>query len=162
MGAPCPPHWSFAARAAYFGDRMCAFCDHRNPPGAKFCNDCASPLQLKPCNQCDAINDQAATNCYKCSAAYSILLSTSGATPVSPTADLTLAWATPSDLPAPATETQPLFAASAFRAAWRRLTAGVRVGCNLDHHNCGYLCRVPHRSSDTGPRGSRLATDWCP
>lgn len=45
MGSPCPPHWTFAARAAYFGDRMCAFCAHRNPAGAKFCNECAAPLE---------------------------------------------------------------------------------------------------------------------
>src|SRR6185295_8801901 len=122
MGSPCPPHWTFAARAAYFGDRMCAFCDHRNPAGAKFCNDCASPLHLKPCKQCDAINDQASTNCYKCGAAYPALFSTSEATPVSPAADPTQALATPSDLPVPATATQQLFAASASPVAWRRLT----------------------------------------
>lgn len=69
MGSPCPPHWSFAARAAYFGDRLCGFCEHRNPPGANFCNDCAAPLNLKPCRQCDGINDQSASHCHKCGAA---------------------------------------------------------------------------------------------
>src|ERR1043165_4270732 len=108
MGSPCPPHWTFAARAAYFGDRMCAFCDHRNPAGAKFCNDCASPLHLKPCNQCDAISDQAATNCYKCGTAYPALSITSEPTPVSPAAGPALALATPSDPPVPADATQPL------------------------------------------------------
>ena len=45
---------------------QCLFCDHANPIGAKFCNDCAGPLHLKLCKQCDAINDLPATNCYKC------------------------------------------------------------------------------------------------
>ena len=114
MGSPCPPHWTFAARAAYFGDRMCPFCDHRNPAAAKFCNDCASPLHLKPCKQCDAVNDQAATNCYECGAACPVLFSTPEATPVLPAADSTPARATPGDVAVAATVTQPLFAASAL------------------------------------------------
>ena len=72
MGSPCPPRWTFAERAAYFGDRMCAFCGHRNPAGARFCNDCASPLHLKPCKQCDGVNDHAATSCHNCGAAYPV------------------------------------------------------------------------------------------
>src|SRR5436190_24237996 len=72
MGSPCPPHWSFAARAAYFGERLCPFCDHRNPPGASFCNECAGPLQLKPYKECDGINDLSATHCHKCGAASSV------------------------------------------------------------------------------------------
>jgi ribosomal protein L40E len=124
MGSPRPPHWTFAARAAYFGDRMCAFCNHRNPAGAKFCNDCASPLHLKPCKQCDAVNDQAATNCYKCGAACPVLFSTAAATRGLSTADSTPAWATPGDVAVAATATQPLFAASALRAGWRLLRPG--------------------------------------
>ena len=124
MGPPCPPHWTFAARAAYFGDRMCAFCDHRNPAGAKFCNDCASPLHLKPCNQCDAVNHQTATNCYKCGAACPVLFSTPEATSVLPAADLTPAWAIPGDVAVAATVTEPLFGASALRAGWRLLRPG--------------------------------------
>src|SRR5215471_9532148 len=50
MDSPSP--WSYAACAAYFGDLLCRFCDHYNPAGAKFCNDCGSPLHLKPCEQC--------------------------------------------------------------------------------------------------------------
>jgi hypothetical protein len=45
---------------------QCLFCDHVNPAGAKFCNDCGSPLHLKWCSQCEAVNDQAAKNCFKC------------------------------------------------------------------------------------------------
>jgi ribosomal protein L40E len=49
---------------------QCLFCGHTNPAGAKFCNDCASPMHLKPCNRCDAINDLPAKNCYKCGAEF--------------------------------------------------------------------------------------------
>ena len=123
MGSPCPPHWTFAARAAYFGDRMCAFCDHRNPAGAKFCNDCASPLHLKPCRRCDAVNDQAATSCYKCGAACPVSLGNT--TPVLPAADATLASTTSGDVAVRATITQPLFVASPLRAGRRLLGRGL-------------------------------------
>ena len=89
MDSPPPAPWTNAARAGYFGDRVCPFCDHHNPVGAKFCNDCGSPLDLKPCNQCDAVNHQAATNCYKCGADYPALFTTPETTPVLPTADPT-------------------------------------------------------------------------
>ncbi len=120
MDSPPPAPWTYAARAAYFGDRVCPFCDHHNPAGAKFCNDCCSPLDLKPCNQCDAVNHQAATNCYKCGAECPALFTTLDATPVLPAADVTTpAWATPGDVGVAASVTQPLFAAGALRAGWR-------------------------------------------
>jgi hypothetical protein len=50
---------------------QCLFCSHDNPQGAKFCNDCGSPLHLRPCWECNAINDAASETCYKCGAAYS-------------------------------------------------------------------------------------------
>ena len=127
MGSPRPPHWTFAARAAYFGDRMCAFCDHRNPAGAKFCNECASPLHLKPCSKCDAVNHQTATNCYKCGAACPVLFGTSEATSVLPAAAPAPGWARPSDIAVAATVTEPIFATSAFRADWRLLRPGQLV-----------------------------------
>src|SRR5439155_24958320 len=46
----------------------CLFCGHDNPAEAKFCNNCAEPLRLKPCERCDAINDASATNCHQCGA----------------------------------------------------------------------------------------------
>src|SRR6516225_3964563 len=49
---------------------QCLFCSHDNPQGAKFCNECGSPLHLRPCWECDAINDAASETCYKCGAAY--------------------------------------------------------------------------------------------
>src|SRR5262249_9098999 len=118
---PAAP-WTYAARAAYFGDRVCPFCRHHNPAGAQFCNDCASPLHLKPCNQCDAVNHQAATHCYKCGAEYPAPLITPGATTALPAADPTPAWATPAGVGVAATMTLPLFAGSALRAGWRLLS----------------------------------------
>src|SRR5947208_557923 len=47
----------------------CRFCDHDNPPDARFCNACGSPLYLKPCPQCEAVNDSAAPQCYQCGTA---------------------------------------------------------------------------------------------
>ncbi len=127
MSSPRAPHWTIAARAAYFGDRMCAFCDHRNPAGSKFCNDCAAPLHLKPCNQCDAVNHQTATSCYKCGAACPLSFGTSEATSVLPAADPTPACATPSGVAVAATVTEPLFAPPALGADWRLLRPGQLV-----------------------------------
>jgi hypothetical protein len=47
----------------------CRFCNQDNPDGARFCNACGSPLHLKPCPQCEAVNDTAAAQCYECGAA---------------------------------------------------------------------------------------------
>ena len=47
----------------------CCFCAHLNPVGAKFCNECASPLHLRPCRACDAVNARDAQACYRCGAA---------------------------------------------------------------------------------------------
>lgn len=116
MEPPCPPHWTFAARAAYFGDRMCPFCDHRNPADAKFCNECASPLHLKPCSQCNRVNEQAATRCCECGTAFPSLPSTADATRMSPSVDLASARATSGDAADTATITHPPFAAPVMRA----------------------------------------------
>ena len=133
--------WTYAARAAYFGEPVCPFCDHRNPAGAKFCSDCGSPLHLKPCNQCDAVNSQAATNCYKCGAECPALFTTPEAAPVLPAADPTPAWPTPGDVGVSATVTQPLLAAAALRTGWR-------LAVHRDDHDRGRLCRVPHPCGD--------------
>src|SRR6185312_583020 len=116
MEPPCPPHWTFAARAAYFGDRMCPFCDHRNPADARFCNECASPLHLKPCYQCNRVNEQAATHCYECGTAFASLPRTPDATQMSPPVDLASARATSSDAADPAIRTHRPFAAPVLRA----------------------------------------------
>jgi ribosomal protein L40E len=120
MDSPPPAPWTYAARAAYFGDRVCPFCDRHNPAGAKFCNDCGSPLHLKPCNRCGAVNEQAATNCYKCGAECPALFTPPVATPVLPAADVTTpARATAGDVGVAATVPQPLFAAGSSQAGWR-------------------------------------------
>lgn len=48
----------------------CRFCTHRNPSGAKFCNDCGSPLALKPCPKCEAITDVGEERCHQCGAPF--------------------------------------------------------------------------------------------
>jgi len=120
MGSPCPPHWSFAARAAYFGDRLCAFCDHRNPPGARFCNECSSPLELKPCRQCDAVNEQDATTCHSCGAAYPLSAAPESVR-VSATADPALGGAPSGDAPLALSAPDARDAGSALRSRWRTL-----------------------------------------
>jgi hypothetical protein len=47
---------------------QCNFCGHSNPPGAKYCNECGSPLNFKPCAECGAVNEASAPGCYKCGA----------------------------------------------------------------------------------------------
>jgi hypothetical protein len=48
----------------------CRFCRHVNPAGAKFCNECGSPLHLRPCPSCEAITDAAAQACHQCGASF--------------------------------------------------------------------------------------------
>jgi len=48
----------------------CHFCAHGNPAGSKFCNECGSPLDLKPCPQCDAMNHVDVDQCYQCRAPF--------------------------------------------------------------------------------------------
>lgn len=45
---------------------QCLSCDHDNLLGAKFCQECGSPLNLKLCKQCEAINENAAVSCHSC------------------------------------------------------------------------------------------------
>jgi ribosomal protein L40E len=66
---------------------QCLFCDHVNPAGAKFCNDCGSPLHVKRCSQCEAVNDQAAENCSKCGTEFPVL-SKRSETPMSSARDI--------------------------------------------------------------------------
>jgi hypothetical protein len=47
---------------------LCAFCGHRNPNGAHFCNECGERLDLTQCRLCEAINDRSAAVCHKCNA----------------------------------------------------------------------------------------------
>ena len=45
---------------------LCPSCDHVNPEGSKFCNQCGMPVDFWECAFCQAINDGAAKLCYKC------------------------------------------------------------------------------------------------
>jgi Double zinc ribbon len=51
---------------------LCFCCDHRNPAGAKFCNACGTPLHLKPCKHCEAINVRAAAHCHQCGETFAL------------------------------------------------------------------------------------------
>src|ERR1700693_5647022 len=119
MDSPSPAPWTFAARAGYFGERVCPFCEHHAPASAKFCDDCGSPLHLKPCKQCDAVNHHAATSCYKCGAEYPASFTTRDA--MLPAAEPAPLCATPGDAGDAASVTQPLPVAS---AVWRSLAPG--------------------------------------
>src|SRR5687767_3282764 len=44
---------------------QCPECQHENPVGAKFCNECATPLQLR-CPSCGTANPQNAKFCHQC------------------------------------------------------------------------------------------------
>jgi hypothetical protein len=66
---------------------QCAVCDHKNPPDAKFCNECGSPLHLTSCNHCGAVNDRASTHCYSCGAQIPVPSLAAEAAPVSAVPD---------------------------------------------------------------------------
>ncbi len=51
---------------------QCLFCNHLNPAGARFCNDCGSQLHLQPCDRCGATNKRTAKTCYKCGAGFTL------------------------------------------------------------------------------------------
>jgi ribosomal protein L40E len=50
--------------------QQCLSCDRPNPSDAAFCENCGSPLNLKLCEQCEAINQSRAEHCHKCSATF--------------------------------------------------------------------------------------------
>jgi len=50
----------------------CRFCHHANPSGAKFCNECGSPLHLRPCPRCEAVTDASAGACHQCGAPFDL------------------------------------------------------------------------------------------
>lgn len=51
----------------------CPSCEHGNPAGAKFCNNCGLPVHLQPCGNCEAINEPTANRCYKCGGPLSLM-----------------------------------------------------------------------------------------
>lgn len=46
--------------------QVCPVCEHRNPRGSRFCNECGSPLQLRFCPACHAAADVMALVCGSC------------------------------------------------------------------------------------------------
>jgi ribosomal protein L40E len=51
---------------------QCLFCNHLNPGGASFCNDCGSQMHLQPCDRCGAINKRTAKSCHKCDSSFTL------------------------------------------------------------------------------------------
>lgn len=51
---------------------QCLFCNHLNPGGASFCNDCGSQTHLQPCDRCGAINKRTAKSCHKCESSFTL------------------------------------------------------------------------------------------
>lgn len=49
---------------------QCLSCDHENQLGAKFCQECGSPLNLKLCTHCEAINEANAQRCHSCATQF--------------------------------------------------------------------------------------------
>jgi ribosomal protein L40E len=73
----------------------CRFCEHVNPPDAKFCNACGGALHLMPCSRCGAVNDATATTCYQCHSQLPGRVNGAPEVPLQPTAE------PPSALPRP-------------------------------------------------------------
>src|SRR5882724_4086597 len=46
--------------------QVCPVCQHRNPRGSRFCNECGSPLQLRFCPACHAAEDVMSLECRSC------------------------------------------------------------------------------------------------
>jgi hypothetical protein len=55
---------------------QCAICTASNPPSAKFCNECGSPLSLCICPQCQVIYARTAKACIACGTATEDALAT--------------------------------------------------------------------------------------
>lgn len=51
---------------------QCLFCNHLNPAGASFCNNCGSELHLQPCDRCGALNKRTEKGCHKCGASFTL------------------------------------------------------------------------------------------
>lgn len=44
----------------------CPSCDHANPAGSRYCNQCGMPVHFEACGRCEAINLRGAALCHKC------------------------------------------------------------------------------------------------
>jgi hypothetical protein len=50
--------------------QRCLFCQHDNSAAARFCDECGTPLNLRPCTSCNAVDSRQATACYRCGAPF--------------------------------------------------------------------------------------------
>src|SRR5215213_7503812 len=46
----------------------CPFCAYPNLPEAKLCSSCGVPVDLVPCEHCEAVNRRESASCYRCGA----------------------------------------------------------------------------------------------
>jgi len=129
-------------------DYQCLFCGHANPAEAKICNDCSEPL-LKPCKQCDAINDMPARSCDRCGAAF----------PAQPSSIYGLSNAIPGVLERPSTHEFPgarEHDIEVLEREPRRLIGGVTPF--MSDHRAAQLIPVPYLTAITQrSRVARLA-----
>src|SRR5882672_5172467 len=59
--------------------QICPVCDHRNPRGSRFCNECGSPLQLRFCPACHAAEDVMSLGCGSCGGKLPLVVLTDAA-----------------------------------------------------------------------------------
>src|SRR5882762_6318647 len=59
--------------------QICPVCEHRNPRGSRFCNECGSPLQLRFCPACHAAEDVMSLECRTCGAKLPMIVLTDAA-----------------------------------------------------------------------------------
>jgi hypothetical protein len=50
----------------------CPSCDHGNPVGSNFCNNCGSPVHFETCSHCEAVNHRDARRCHQCGSPLSL------------------------------------------------------------------------------------------
>src|SRR5882762_6721357 len=83
--------------------QVCPVCEHRNPRGSRFCNECGSPLQLRFCPTCHAAEDVMSLECRSCGEKLPLVVVTdTAATPAAVQASSTDSiWKTEAPPPAP-------------------------------------------------------------
>jgi ribosomal protein L40E len=72
MNAPLPTQPGHMLEMSPLPYLQCLFCNHLNPAGASFCNNCGSELHLQPCDRCGALNKRTEKGCHKCGASFTL------------------------------------------------------------------------------------------
>lgn len=72
MNAPLPTQPGHMFEMSPLPYLQCLFCNHLNPAGASFCNNCGSELHLQPCDRCGALNKRTEKGCHKCGASFTL------------------------------------------------------------------------------------------